>query len=150
MSEYLKLLRFYFLLLALFTIGRWALGFAGVEYDKGHHVFSIVILSLIASAHHAAFARAFRGWGLRQALVLGALVGLSSQVVIWLSTALSYGTGLETFFNAPRALNVEQPVGFAQAMVGRSITLVANTVTNAIAGLIGWAMGAVLPRTASA
>ena len=44
MAENLKLLRFYFVLLAIFTIGRWALSLGGAEYDKTHQIFSLVIL----------------------------------------------------------------------------------------------------------
>ena len=146
MSESLKLLRFFYLLLALFTIGRWGLGLGGAEYEKTHQVFSIVILALVASAHHAAFARRFRGYGVVAAMGLGAAIGIISQLVILLSTALSYGLGLETFFNHPRALNVEGAIPFGQAMGARVGGLVVNTIINAIAAAIGWLMGAVLPK----
>ena len=146
MSEHLRLLRFYFWILALFTLGRWGLGFGGAEYAKVHHVFSLVILSLIAAAHHAAFARAFAGYNLKRALALGALVGLSTQLVIFVSTALSYLLGLNTFFNAPAALNATEPVAFGAAMGARAFGLVVNTILNVIAALIGYAMGGALPR----
>lgn len=146
MSEHLKLLRFYFWLLALFTLGRWGLSLGGVEYAKAHQVFSLVTLSLIASAHHAAFARAFAGYNLKRAVVLGALVGLSTQVVIFISTALSYMFGLNTFFNTPAALNSPEPVAFGAALAARAGGLVVNTILNVIAALIGYAMGAALPR----
>lgn len=146
MSEHFKLLRFYFWLLALFTIGRWGLSLGGVEYAKAHQVFSLVTLALIASAHHAAFARAFAGYNLKRAVVLGALVGVSTQVVIFVSTALSYMLGLNTFFNTPAALNSQEPMAFGAAMIARTGGLVVNTVLNVIAALIGYAMGGALPR----
>ena len=146
MSEHLKLLRFYFWILALFTLGRWGLSLGGAEYAKTHQVFSLVTLALIASAHHAAFARAFAGYNLSRAVVLGALVGLSTQIVIFVSTALSYVLGLHTFFNVPAALNSQEPVAFGAAMAARSVGLVVNTILNVIAALIGYAMGAALPR----
>lgn len=145
MGENFRLLRVFLWLLGLFTIGRWALGFAGVEYAKAHQVFSIVTLSLIASAHHAAFARAFQGYGLKRAIGLGVMIGLTAQVVIFASTALSYGLGIETFFNAPRALNSETAIGFGAAMAARAFGLVVNTILNAIAAAIGYAMGGSLP-----
>jgi hypothetical protein len=141
-------LRFYFLLLALFTLGRWGLSLGGVEYAKAHQVFSLVTLSLIASAHHAAFARAFAAYNLKRALALGALVGVSTQIVIFVSTGLSYLLGLNTFFNAPAALNATEPVAFGAAMVGRAFGLVVNTILNLIAALIGYALGGALPRKA--
>jgi hypothetical protein len=149
MGENLRLMRFYFWLLGLFTAGRWALGFAGVEYAKAHQVFSIVTLALIASAHHAAFARAFQGYGIGRAIGLGAMIGLSAQIVIFVSTFLSYALGLHTFFNTPQALNSVTEVGFGAAMGARTVTLLVNTVLNSIAAAIGWAMGAALPRRAA-
>ena len=150
MGDNFRLMRFYLWLLALFTAGRWALGFAGVDYAKAHQVFSIVTLSLIASAHHAAFARAFQGYGLKGAIGLGMTIGATAQIVIFVSTALSYGLGLETYFNAPQALNSPAALAFGAAMIARAGGLVANTITNGIAAAIGWAMGATLPRTQTA
>lgn len=150
MGDNIRLLRFYFWLLGLFTLGRWALGLARVDYSNAHQVFSIVTLSLIASAHHAAFARAFQGYGLKRAIGLGMTIGFLAQVAVFSSTALSYGLGLDTYFNAPGALNSEVALDFGAAMIARTGGLVANTVTNGIAAAIGWAMGASLPRTQTA
>lgn len=147
MSANLRLLRFYFLLLGLFTVGRWALSLAGVEYSKAHQVFSIVTLALIASAHHAAFARAFRGYGFLRAVGLGATIGVVSQIVIFVSTALSYVLGMETFFNAPSALNSPVPLAMGAAMGARAAGLVVNTLLNSIAAALGYAMGGALPRS---
>lgn len=149
MSEHLRLLRFYFWLLALFAVGRWGLSLGGVEYAKAHQVFSLVTLALIASAHHAAFARAFAGYDLKRALVLGVLVGLSTQAVIFVSTGLSYILGLNTFFNTPAALNATEPMAFGAAMGARAVGLLVNSlILNPIAALIGYYMGGALPRKA--
>jgi hypothetical protein len=148
MGENLKLMRFYFWILAVFTVGRWGLSLGGVEYAKAHQVFSLVTLALIASAHHAAFARAFAGYSIGRALGLGALIGLTTQLVILVSTALSYMLGLETFFNNPAALNSSTSVAFGPAMLARTGGLVVNTIMNVIAAAIGWAMGGALPRRA--
>ena len=142
----LKLLRFYFWMLALFTIGRWGLSFTGVEYSKAREVFSVVILAVIASAHHAAFARAFAGYGLKQALMLGVWIGAITQVVVWGSTALSYMLGLHTFWNAAEAIaRRTAPIEFGEAMVQRAGGFVANIILNTIAAAIGYAMGGSLP-----
>src|SRR5688572_1642155 len=105
MTKHLRLMGFYFWLLGLFTIGRWALSFSGMEYARATGIFSLVVLSLLASAHHAAFARAFQGYGLKDAAGLGATIGLVTQIVIFVSTALSYMLGMSTMWNAPTALN---------------------------------------------
>jgi hypothetical protein len=146
MGENLRVVRFYLVLLAIFTVGRWSLGFAGAEYDKTHQIFSIVILTFISSAYYGNIARNFVGGGIKRALMLGVLLGVCSQIVIFLSTAVSYVAGIDTFFNNPRALNVEQAIPFGQAMGLRVISFVVNTVFNAIVGAIGYGIGAVGPK----
>lgn len=141
MSKHLKLMGFYFWLLALFTIGRWGMSFSGVPYERATVVFSLVPLALIASAHHAAFARAFQGYTLKDAVALGAMIGIVTQIVILVSTGLSYGLGLSTMWNAPTALNQKEAVPLTAAMMARLGGLVANTILNMIAALIGYGMG---------
>jgi len=144
MKKHLDLMGFYFLLLAVFTAGRWALSFGSMSYAQATPIFSLVPLSLIASAHHAAFARVFRGYRLKDAIVLGLLIGLVTQVVIAGSTAISYGMGLSTLWNAPTALNQPTAVSFASAMTSRAIGGVVNLVLNVLAALLGYAMGAAI------
>ena len=146
MGENLRLIRFYLVLLAIFTVGRWGLSLGGAEYDATHQVFSIVILTNISSAYYAFLTRGFVGGGLKRALALGALLGAVSQVVILLSTAISYMAGMDTFFNAPRALNVEEAIPFGQAMSVRAFGFVVNVVINVIVAALGYAVAAVGPR----
>ena len=141
MNRHFKLMGFYFCLLALFTVGRWGLSFTTLTYQQATHIFSLVPLALIASAHHAAFARAFRGYGLKDAIVLGALIGIVTQIAVFGSTAISYALGLSTLWNAPTALNETAEVAFGAAIGKRVVGLVVNTILNIIAALIGYAMG---------
>ncbi len=142
MARHFKLMGFYFWLLALFTIGRWVMSFTASDYTRATWIFSLVPLALIASAHHAAFARALQGYSLKDALVLGALIGFVTQVVIFVSTALSYGLGLSTLWNSPAALNQTAAVPFGAAMIARVVGMVVNTILNVVAALIGYVMGA--------
>lgn len=144
MTKHLKLLGFYFWILGLFTVGRWALSLAGADYAKTTNIFSLVTLALIASAHHAAFARAFKGYSLKDAAALGATIGVVTQLVIFASTLISYLLGISTFWNAATALNSPEAVPFGAAMVARLQGLVGNTIFNTIAALIGYAMGGTL------
>jgi hypothetical protein len=144
MARHFKLMGFYFWLLGLFTVGRWAISFSGMDYARATWIFSLVPLALIASAHHAAFARAFQGYSLKDALVLGALIGFVTQVVIFASTAAAYGLGLSTLWNSPQALNQTAAVPFGAAMIARVGGMVVNTILNVIAALIGYAMGSSL------
>ena len=153
MSAYLRVARLYFLLLGIFTLGRWLQGTFGTPYFKAHHVFSIVILTLLASVFYGAFCRRWLGYRAAQAMLLGGLLGLSAQIVIFVATLLSYAFGLETFFNHSVALNVtalgEDPVSvpFGQALGTRAGGLVFGTFSTVITGGLGWAMGGLLPKS---
>lgn len=144
-KDNLRQARLYLALLVLFTLGRWGMGIGGVPYEKGHHVFSIVILTTLSCVYYPAFLRRLRGDGVTQGMAIGLLLGVSSQLLILLSTVLSYALGLETYWNHPTALNVEERIGFGAAMATRLLGLVANTLSCAVAGALGWALGALLP-----
>ncbi len=151
MAENLRLLRFYFVLLGLVTLGRWLQGTFGVPYDRGHHVFSIVTLTAFSAIYYGAFMRRLRGYTLLQAVALAFLMGLVSQIVIFLLTVVSYALDMHTFFNHPRALNREnlESVPFALALQIRAGGLVGNSIFAGIAGAIGWALGALAPERSS-
>ena len=149
MADYLRIGRMYFVLLAIFAVARFAQGAMGVPYVKAHHVFSIFILTVLASVFYAAFCRRWRGFRLLQAVSLGALFGFVAQVVIFLATVISYALGRETFFNHPTALNQTEAVPLARAIGIRAPALVIFPIINAIAAAIGWALGGMLPDAAA-
>jgi len=146
MAENLKLLRFYFVLLAIFTIGRWALSLSGADYDKTHQIFSLVILTNLSALYYAFIVRRFLTGGIKRAITIGVTVALVSQSVILLSTAVSYMAGMDTFWNAARALNLEASVGLGQAMVIRVQGMIANSIVNGIIASIGYGIAAVVPK----
>jgi hypothetical protein len=145
MAENLRIARLYLVLLAIFAVARFAQGAMGVEYAKAHHVFSIFILTVMASVFYAAFCRRWRGYRLLQAMGLGAMFGFFAQVVILLATVTSYLLGIETFFNHPTALNQAEAVPLARAIGIRAPALVIFPIINAIVAAIGWALGGMLP-----
>jgi hypothetical protein len=148
MAEDLKLARVYLVLLALMAIGRFVVGsVAKVPYERGTWFISMVILTLLCSLLHAAFARAFLGYTILGAARLGMTLGLCSQIVILLATVLSYLAGVQSYFNHPTPLGQAEPgpVPLGQALGVRLGGLVVNTLLNGVAGAIGWAMGALLP-----
>lgn len=149
MRENLQVARLYFVLLALFTVGRWAQSLGHLDYARSHHVFSIVILTFLSSTFFAAFCRRWRGYGLLQAVLLGMLFGLAAQVVIFLSTLASYVLGMQTFFNHPTALNSPDPLPMGAALTRRAAGLLAGPVSNGVAAFLGWLMGGALPERVS-
>jgi hypothetical protein len=149
MAEYLRLARLYLLLLAIVTIGRWTLGFQHVPYEKATDKLSIVILTLFSSIFYGAFGRRWLNFRIGQALAMGALMGLLSQIVILLSTVASYSLGIDSYFTNPLALDprlAPAAIPFGQAVGIRIFGMVVNILLTAIAGAVGWAMGALLPH----
>ncbi len=152
MSEYGRLARPFFVMLAIVTLGRWLMGTAfAVPYDKGTSVLSIVTLTLFASLLSAVFLRPWLGWRLPRAAGFAMYMAVVSQLVILLSTAVSYLLGIDSYFSNPMALNRQvDPVTFGAAMGFRTGGLVVNTILNGIAGALGWALGGLLPRRSGA
>jgi hypothetical protein len=147
MAENLRLARLYFVILAIVAGGRWVMSLQGVPYAKGTDKLSIVIVTLLSSIFYGAFCRRWRGLKLLPAVTLGATLGLAAQIVIFVSTLLSYLLGLETYFNNPIALNATAALPMSSALGARAGGLVVNTILNGIAGALGWAMGALLPES---
>lgn len=149
MSDKLKLARLYWVLLVLFSVGRWVMSLQQVPYDRGNPVFSIVTLTSLSAAIFAAFARKWRGYGLLDAAILGAIFGASAQIVIFGSTAVSYLAGIDSYFNHPIALNAPEgmkAVAMADALKTRAGALVVGPLFLAIVGCIGWVLGGLLPE----
>jgi hypothetical protein len=150
MAQHLRLARLFWLLLAIFTIGRLLM--TRVPYEKGHHVFSLVTLTIFATVFYGAFTRRWLNYRVLQAMTLAGLLGLSAQIVIVVATGVSYGLGVDTYFTNPRALlgvnAPPDPVPVVQAMLTRAIGLVGNTIAASIMGALGWVMGGLLPADA--
>lgn len=145
LRENLRLARPFLALLAIFAVGRWVMGVRGVDYAQGHHVFSLVTLTVFGSAFYCAFLRRWLGFGIMRCVGMAMLLAFCTQAVILVLTGLSYGLGLHTYFNHPTAMNVEAPIGVGEAMARRLGGLLFNTLSSGIIGALGWSLGAVLP-----
>lgn len=149
LREYFRLARPFLVLLAIFAIGRWTIGLRGLDYTKGHHIFSLVTLTLLGAAFYAAFARRWLGFPIMRSVGLGMTLGFCAQLVIFVLTAVSYILGMDTYFNHPTALNSTAEVAFGTAMAGRLGGLVVNVMLAGIAGALGWFIGGLLPESAA-
>jgi hypothetical protein len=149
MGENLKLARPFLLLLAIVTAGRLALGALGVPYQKGTFLFSLITLTVFSCIYYGIFLRRWRGYRLIQAIGMGFLLGVASQLVVVAATLLSYALGVQTYFNHPTALNVvdtTQAVAFSEALRNRAGGLIGNSIFAGIAGALGWTIGGLLPE----
>ena len=150
LREYARLAAPYFVVLGIVTAGRWVQGTVfRVPYEQGTHIFSIVTLTLFASLFSAMFLRRWHGFRLGRAAGFAMFIAVASQLLIWLSTIVSYGLDIPSYFSNPMALNRQsEPLTFLTAMGFRAGGLVVNTILNAIAGALGWALGGLLPTKA--
>jgi len=149
MSEYIRFAKLAILLLVLFLIGRLAVGASGMPYERGTVIFSLVPLSWTLSFVFAAFSRPLRGYGWRQAVLLGSTIVLTAQILIFGATVVSILAGVDTYFNNPIALNTTEPMGLGAAVVTRIFGLVVNVlVGGVIMASLGWLGGKMLPKAA--
>lgn len=146
MAEVLKVTRLYFVLLVIVCGGRWVMGVADVPYEKGHHVFSIVILTIYSTLFYGAFLRRWKDYRLIRTVLVGVTMGVASQVLILLLTIVSYLLGMETYFNHHTALNAPEALSFGEAMGVRLGGLVGNSIGTGITACLGWALGGLLPK----
>jgi hypothetical protein len=147
MQDNLRLARPFLALLLLFAVGRWMMGVFAVPYTRGHHVFSLVTLTLMGTAFYGAFLRRWLGFGIMRAVAMGMILGFSAQLLIVILTAVSYALGIDSYFNHPTALNSEGPLAMGPAMGRRMGGLVVNTLFAGITGALGWFFGGALPDT---
>ncbi len=150
MKEKLDFIRLPLLLVALFFVGKLAMGALDASYEVGNRVFSMVILQTHLALLWAAVGRRYRGYGLKDAVLSVVMIVAASQILILLATAGSYLTGIDTHFNYPEALGLPGPVEFGAAMVSRLGGLVVNCIFGAVLGLIGWSLGGLIPAGTAA
>ncbi len=146
MAETLRVARLFFVLLLLVTTGRWLMGTFGVPYEEGHHVFSIVILTVFSCLYYGAFTRRWLDYRLVQAVLLGVVMGLAGQILILILTGVSYAFALQSYFNHPTALNAPEALSFGRAMGVRVSGLIGNSIGAGVVTALGWALGGLLPK----
>lgn len=138
----------FWVFLLLFAAIRLFAGAQGVPYENPRiAAISLVTLLGVSAALTSALARGLVGLKLKDAAKTGALMGIYTQVVIFVLTMISIGAGIQTYFNYPAAINdqlIGQQVTFANALPFRLGGLIAGPITGALSGMIGWLIGGVM------
>ena len=150
----LRFVRLPLLLITLFAIGRFILGLAGVPYaPRGNAIFSVVGLTFVSCFYFGAMSGRVGNFNWKGTILVGVVLGLFAQLLIFTATLLSYAADLNTYFRHWDALNVPEGtiVPMGQAMARRAPALVTGPIGGAIVALIGRALGGALaPRPAEA
>jgi hypothetical protein len=123
------------------------LGVNKTSYDLANRVFSMVILQVHVALLWGAVGRRYRGYTISGSVAAVVLAVAVSQILIFSATAISYIAGVDTLFTFPEALNQKAAVPFGAAIAARTVTFIANCVLAAIAGVVGWFLGGLLPES---
>ena len=149
-SRVLRYVRLPLVLLVVWAALRFIIGVRGVPYaPRGNAMFSVVGLTLISCLYYGAMSRRVGGFGWVGTILVGAVIGLWAQILIFAATFISFAANLNTYYVHWDALNIPEGTHatMAQAMTTRAGGLLAGTILGIIAALIGRAVfGALSPR----
>jgi hypothetical protein len=150
LSRILRFVRLPLVLLVIWTIARFLVGLAGTPYaPRGNAMFSIVGLTVICSLIYGAMSHRIGNFNWLGTILVGVVLGLFSQILIFAATLISYLANLNTYFTHWDALNVPEGTiaPMAQAMATRAGGLLGGTILAIIVALIGRAVfGKLAPR----
>ena len=142
------------LMLTIYAVARFLLGVNGVPYaPRGNAMFSIVGLTFISCVYFGAMSRRIGGFGWGGTALVGVVLGLWGQVLIFLATWLSFAMGIETsYFRHWDALNVPEGtvVSMGAALQARAAGLVIGSLIPVVPALIGRLLGALAPEPKTA
>ncbi|HLL76982.1 MAG TPA: hypothetical protein VK421_17135 [Pyrinomonadaceae bacterium] len=152
-ARVLRYVRLPLLLILIWAVLRFLMGpvFGAPYAPRGNAVFSVFGLTVISSLYFGAMSSRVGRLSWVGTLLVGVVLGLWAQVLIFTATLLSYLAGLEatSYYTHWDALNVPEgtAVPMAQAMVSRAVGLAFGPLLPAIAALLGRLIfGALSPR----
>jgi hypothetical protein len=146
----LRFVRLPLVLLVIWTIARFSIGLAGVPYaPRGNAMFSILGLTIICALIYGAMSNRIGNFNWVGTILIGIVLGLFSQILIFTATLISYAAGLDTYFRHWDALNIPEgtTVPMAKALATRAGGLLAGPILATIVALVGRAVfGKLAPR----
>ena len=149
----LRFVRLPHLFLLIWTVGRFTLGLAGLPYaPRGNAVFSILALTIISCLYFGALSRNVGGYDWKGTVRVGVAIGFLAQLLIFVSTMVSYAGGLNTYFLHWDALNIPEgsELSFPQILGVRLQGLFfGGVMMPALIAMLGRAMAGLAPRADS-
>jgi hypothetical protein len=140
-SQVLRFVRLPIVLILIYAVLRFILGLRGMPYaPRGNAVFSVVGLTFISCLYFGALSRKVGGFGWLGTVLVGLLLGLWSQILIFAATAISLAMHLNTYYVHWDALNLgpdAPPATLAQGLTIRAGGLVAGPIMGVIMAGIG-------------
>jgi hypothetical protein len=146
----LRFVRLPLVLLVIWTIARFSLGPAGVPYTpRGNAMFSVVAMMIICTLIYGAMSNRVGNFNWVGTILIGVVIGLFAQILIFTATLVSYAANLDTYFTHWDALNIPEgtTIPMAKAMATRAGGLLAGPIMGTVIALIGRAVfGKLAPR----
>jgi len=141
------------LLLLLYALFRLWIGIRGVPYaPRGNAMFSVVGLTIISSIYFGALSRKVGGFGWLGTVLVGVVLGLWAQILVFALTLISFSAHLTTsYYIHWDSLNLPPetaPTSMGQLIAIRAGGLVANLIIAIVAALIGRVLGVLVSAPA--
>jgi hypothetical protein len=116
---------------------------------RGNAMISVLGLAIISCLYYGAMSQRVGGFSWVGTILIGVIIGLWAQILIFTATLISFGAGIETYYVHWDALNIPEGTHatMAQAMRTRAGGLIAGPILGIIMALIGRAIfGALSPK----
>ena len=148
-SQVLRFVRLPLLLILIYAVLRLIIGLRGVPYaPRGNAMFSVVGLTIISSIYFGALSRKVGGFSWLGTILVGLVIALWAQILIFALTLLSYSAHLSnSYYLHWDALGFKEPtpVSMNQLLAIRGGGLLANIITAIVAALLGRVLGVLAP-----
>ena len=140
----LRFVRLPLVLIVIWTLLRFINGpVFGTPYaPRGNAMFSVLGLTLICALIYGALSNRVGNFSWVGTILIGVVIGLFSQILIFLATLISYAANVNTYFTHWDALNIPEgtTATMAQALTTRAGGLIAGPILGTITALIGRAV----------
>jgi hypothetical protein len=148
-SQVLRFVRLPLLLILIYAVLRLIIGLRGVPYaPRGNAMFSVVGLTIISSIYFGALSRKVGGFSWLGTILVGLVIALWAQILIFALTLLSYSAHLSnSYYLHWDALGFKEPtpVSMNQLLAIRGGGLLANIIIAIVAALLGRVLGVLAP-----
>ncbi|HZG51613.1 MAG TPA: hypothetical protein VEZ40_05690 [Pyrinomonadaceae bacterium] len=151
LSRVLRFVRLPLVLIVIWTVLRFINGpVFGTPYSpRGNAMFSVLGVTIICALIYGAISNRVGNFTWVGTILVGVVLGLFSQILIFLATLISYAANIDTYFTHWDALNIPEgtTVPMGRAMMTRAGGFIAGPILGTIAALIGRAVfGKLAPR----
>lgn len=139
LSAVLRYLRLPFVLITIWALGRFVIGFYAEFSPRTNATFSVVVMTLITSLYFGAMSKSVGGLDWKGTALAGAAIGVWAQLLIIVFTVVSLAGGFNSYYVHWDALNVPEgtEITWGLAVGARGPGLVINAIIAALEACVG-------------